>query len=98
MVQITTEQVEHVARLARLRVSEEEKALFAGQLSKILEYVEQLKAIGTEGVDHTASGLDQPGSLRDDEVRPSLSAEAAAANAPVAEGGTFLVPKVIQER
>ncbi|HSE58432.1 MAG TPA: Asp-tRNA(Asn)/Glu-tRNA(Gln) amidotransferase subunit GatC [Nitrospiraceae bacterium] len=95
---ITTEQVEHVAKLARLRLSEEEKALFSGQLSKILEYVEQLKAIGTEGVDHTASGLDQPGPLRDDEVRPSLSAEAATANAAEAEGGAFLVPKVIQER
>lgn len=95
---ITTEQVEHVAKLARLRLSEEEKALFAGQLSKILEYVEQLKAIGTEGVDHTASGLDQPGLLREDEVRPSLGAEPATANAPEAEGGTFLVPKVIQER
>ena len=71
-MQITTEQVEHVARLARLRVSQGEKALFAGQLSKILEYVEQLKAIGTEGVDHTASGLDQPGPLREDEVRPDV--------------------------
>ncbi len=95
---ITTEQVEHVAKLARLRVSEEEKALLSGQLSKILEYVEQLKTIGTEGVDHMASGLDQPGPLREDEVRPSLGAEAATANAPEAEGGTFLVPKVIQER
>lgn len=95
---ITTEQVEHVAKLARLRLSEAERVLFAGQLNKILEYVEQLKVIGTEGVDHTASGLDQGGSLRDDEVRPSLSAEAATANAPNAEGGMFLVPKVIQER
>jgi aspartyl-tRNA(Asn)/glutamyl-tRNA(Gln) amidotransferase subunit C len=97
-VSITTEQVEQVARLARLRLSEEEKALFAGQLSKILEYVEQLKAIGTEGVDHTASGLDQPGPLREDEVAPSLGVEAATSNAPEAERGTFLVPKVIHER
>ncbi len=97
-MQISKEDVERVAKLARLRITEEETALFAQQLSTILDYVEQLKAISTEGVDPTATVLDQVNVCREDVVEPSLSVEQAVGNAPDAEGGAFRVPRIIESR
>lgn len=93
---VTRAQVEHVARLARLAIGEEEKATFARQLSSILTYVEALNALDTSGVEPTSHVIPVRNVFRDDEVRPSLSREEALANAPDQAGGCFRVPKIIE--
>ncbi len=95
---ITRAEVEKVAKLARLRISEDEATLFTQQLGTILNYVEQLKAISTDGVEPMATVLSQVNVFREDEVRPSLPVGEAVANAPDSEGGAFVVPKIIEGR
>ncbi len=97
-MEISKEQVEHVAKLARLELSEAEQALFSRQLSDILTYVEQLKAIDTTGVQPTATVLQESNVLRGDDIRPSLPAEEVVANAPESEEGYFIVPRIIESR
>jgi aspartyl-tRNA(Asn)/glutamyl-tRNA(Gln) amidotransferase subunit C len=96
-VGITKAEVDHVAQLARLDISESEKTVFSEQLSHILAYVDQLREIETEGVLHTATVLEQANLFRDDVAQPSLSVNQATANAPKAEGDLFVVPKIIGE-
>ncbi len=97
-MEISKEQVEHVARLARLEVSDGEKATFARQLSGILTYIDQLKGLDTTGVEPTATVLPTDNVFREDEVRPSLTQERALANAPDRADGFFRVPKIIEDR
>ena len=97
-MQITKEEVEHVAKLARLEISEAEKETFGRQLSAILTYVEKLNTLDTTGVEPTATVLEQTNVFRDDTLRPSLPMEAALANAPEQEAGFFCVPRIIQDR
>ncbi|MCC5875632.1 MAG: Asp-tRNA(Asn)/Glu-tRNA(Gln) amidotransferase subunit GatC [Candidatus Sumerlaeia bacterium] len=87
--------VEHVALLARLELSEEEKVQYAGELSRILDYVEQLSELDTSGVEPTAHPLPIRDVFREDEQRPSLSNEEALANAPRREEGCFVVPQIV---
>lgn len=93
---ISREQVEHVAKLARLAVTDEEKGVFARQLSSILTYVETLNRLDTTSVEPTSHVLPIQNVFREDEVRPSLSREQAFANAPDTDGGCFRVPKIIE--
>ncbi len=97
-MEISKEQVEHVARLARLEVSEDEKAMFARQLSGILTYMDQLKELDTKGVEPTVTVLPTDNVFRDDNVRPSLPQEKALANAPDQADGFFRVPKILEDR
>ncbi len=97
-MEISKEQVEHVARLARLEGSEDEKAMFARQLSGILTYMDQLKELDTKGVEPTATVLPTDNVFRDDNVRPSLPQEKALANAPDQADGFFRVPKILEDR
>jgi len=97
-VEISKEQVEHVAKLARLEVSEDEKAMFARQLSAILTYMDQLKEVDTEGVEPTATVLPTENVFREDAVRPSLTQDRALANAPDQADGFFRVPKILEDR
>jgi aspartyl-tRNA(Asn)/glutamyl-tRNA(Gln) amidotransferase subunit C len=97
-VEIRKEQVEHVAKLARLEVSENEKAVFARQLSAILTYMDQLKEVDTEGVEPTATVLPTENVFREDAVKPSLTQERALANAPDQADGFFRVPKILEDR
>jgi aspartyl-tRNA(Asn)/glutamyl-tRNA(Gln) amidotransferase subunit C len=97
-VNISKEQVEQVAKLARLEISESEKDTFSRQLSAILTYVEKLNGLDTTGVEPTATVIDQMNVLRDDRTRPSLPAESALANAPEQQGGFFCVPRILQDR
>ncbi len=97
-VKISKEEVEKVAKLARLEITEAEKAAFSEQLSSILSYVEQLKDLDTEGVEPTATVLDQANVFRDDLVRPSLPGAQALANAPDQQDGYFVVPRILEER
>jgi aspartyl-tRNA(Asn)/glutamyl-tRNA(Gln) amidotransferase subunit C len=94
---ITLAEVEHVARLARLALADDEKDRMRSQLDKILGYVEQLRRIDTTGVEPTAHVLPLANVMRDDEVRPSYPAAAMLANAPDAQDGQFRVPRILEE-
>jgi aspartyl-tRNA(Asn)/glutamyl-tRNA(Gln) amidotransferase subunit C len=97
-MEISKQEVEHVAKLARLEITESEKDAFSRQLSGILTYIEQLKSIDTTGVEPTATVLEQTNVFREDTVRPSLPVEHALANAPNAQDGYFQVPKILEQR
>jgi aspartyl-tRNA(Asn)/glutamyl-tRNA(Gln) amidotransferase subunit C len=89
-------QIEHIATLARLRLSDDEKARFRQQLSAVLDYVEKLKRVDTAHIEPTATVLPLRSVLRPDAVRPSLAPADLLANAPVAEGEMFRVPPVLE--
>lgn len=97
MSSLTIADVERIAALAHLELTDEEKQLFTRQLADILSYAEQLQAIDTTGVPATAHIGAALGVERPDEPSPSLSIEDALANAPDAanEAGLFRVPRVI---
>ena len=91
-------QVEHVARLARLAVSEEEKEALSRQLSSILSYIGKLNELDTSRIEPTSHVLDLKNVVREDAVRPGLTPDEALSNAPDREGDHFRVPKIIEER
>ncbi len=92
---ITKQDVEHVALLSRLELSEEEKEKYAQELSQIFNYVEQLGELDVSGVPPTAHALPMKNVFREDENRPSLSNKEALANAPEKEDGCFKVPQIV---
>ena len=87
--------VEHVAKLARLELTEEELALYTRQLGDILKYVEQLNGADTAGVEPLARAASAGNVFREDQVRPSLERAAALGQAPDADGWFFRVPRII---
>ena len=87
--------VEHIAELARLGLSEDEKVLFAEQLSAILDYAAMLQRLDTSAIPPTASVLALENVMRDDVARPSLPREDVLANAPHAVDGEFQVPAIL---
>ena len=91
---ITREDVLHVARLARLELSDDEVERMREQLSAILEAVGKVAELDLEGVEPTAHPLDLVNALAEDVPRPSLSRDEALANAPDPEDGFFGVPAV----
>jgi aspartyl-tRNA(Asn)/glutamyl-tRNA(Gln) amidotransferase subunit C len=93
-LEITREEVLHVAKLARLALTEEEIERFRGQLSAILEAVGKVSELDLEGVPPTSHPLDLVNVFAEDEPGPSLPREEALANAPETEGGFFAVPPV----
>jgi aspartyl-tRNA(Asn)/glutamyl-tRNA(Gln) amidotransferase subunit C len=88
--------IEHVARLARLELTDEEKRRLAEQLGAILEHAAKVGEVATADVPPTASAIRRANVLRPDEPRPSLSADEALANAPAAVGERFLVPRIVE--
>jgi aspartyl-tRNA(Asn)/glutamyl-tRNA(Gln) amidotransferase subunit C len=95
---ISKEDVEHIARLARLEVTEDEKGAFARQLSAIVSYMDQLRSLDTSAVKPTATVLPAVNVFRDDEVEESLLPEKALGNAPDQADGFFRVPRIIEDR
>ena len=93
-MEITKQEVEKVAKLARLELTESEKAAFTKQLSQILTHVETLKRYDTTGVEPTATVLGQVNVFRPDCVCPSLPVERVVDNAPESTDGFFVVPKL----
>jgi aspartyl-tRNA(Asn)/glutamyl-tRNA(Gln) amidotransferase subunit C len=89
---IDREQVLHVARLARLRLSDEEVARMQGELSTILDHIEKLNELDLEGVEPTSHVVELENVLREDMPRPSLPREKALEQAPDAAAGGFRVP------
>jgi aspartyl-tRNA(Asn)/glutamyl-tRNA(Gln) amidotransferase subunit C len=96
---ITESDIEKIALLAHLDITEDERKTFAPQISEIVTYVEQLKAIDTSAVEPALGGLtpegEQTESSRPDEVQPSLGQKLALDQAPDAASGHFRVPKVL---
>jgi aspartyl-tRNA(Asn)/glutamyl-tRNA(Gln) amidotransferase subunit C len=95
-MKLTRAQVEHVAQLARLGLSDEEKEALASELSSILEYIDQLEQLDTSAIAPTAQVGELVDVMRDDEVEPSLGVEEALANAPSRDGNYFRV-RAMQE-
>ena len=95
---LSPEQVQHIARLARVGLSEEDIDRFAEQLSEILEYFERLRQVDTEGVPPTAHTLPLQNVMREgDNPVPPLDKEAVLANAPVRDGDYFKVKVILEE-
>ncbi len=92
---LTTEEVRKVAKLARLEFTEAELAQFTEQLGKIVNFVEQLSAVDTAGVEPMAHPLEVHSVLRSDAQQPSLAREQALANSPSHDDEFFLVPPVM---
>lgn len=88
--------IEKVARLARLELSEEEKETFGNQLEQILTYMEQLNRLDTTGVEPTSHAIPIHNVFREDETRPSHPQEEVLGIAPDEEGGYFKVPRIIE--
>jgi aspartyl-tRNA(Asn)/glutamyl-tRNA(Gln) amidotransferase subunit C len=97
MAGISRDQVVHVARLARLDLSEDELDRFTVQLGAVLEHVAGLEALDTAGVPPTAHPLPLVNVLRDDVPAPSLDRDEVLAQAPAAEDGRFRVPRILGE-
>lgn len=89
--------VDHVAMLARLGLSEEERERMREQLSSILEHVSRIQELDTETISPTAQVITLQNIWREDEVCPSLPVEAVLANAPESEDGFFRVHAVLEQ-
>jgi aspartyl-tRNA(Asn)/glutamyl-tRNA(Gln) amidotransferase subunit C len=94
---LTRQETAHVARLARIALTEEELERFAGQLAAVLEHAAAVSALETDGVEPTAHPLPLRNVLRPDEVRPCLDRDEVLAQAPAAEEGRFRVPRILGE-
>jgi aspartyl-tRNA(Asn)/glutamyl-tRNA(Gln) amidotransferase subunit C len=97
MASLSRDDVAHVARLARLDLTDEELDTFTGQLAAVLEHAADVEALDVAGVPPTAHPYELQNVLRSDEVRPSLDRDEVLASAPDAEDGRFKVPPVLGE-
>jgi len=88
--------INHVAHLARLELSDEEKAKLSAQLAGILSYVAKLSEVDVTGVEPTAHAIPLSNVLRKDVVRPSIERERILANAPETARDLFIVPKIVE--
>ena len=91
------EQVNHVARLARLKLSDTEAVELAEQLGKVLGYIRLLDEVDTEGVEPMVHAIEVRNAFRADEVRDSIAREDALQNAPATDGECFMVPDILQK-
>ena len=94
-MKLSTSDVEYVAKLARLEVTDAEKEKFTAQLNDILLYIDKLNELDTKGVAPMTHAIAVTNAFREDKVQESLGTEGAIANAPDARGEFFRVPKVI---
>ncbi|MBN1219712.1 MAG: Asp-tRNA(Asn)/Glu-tRNA(Gln) amidotransferase subunit GatC [Anaerolineae bacterium] len=95
MAKLSLEEVETIAELAKLSLTEAEKRTFQEQLSAILEYAEMLQQVDTSDIPPTASAISLKNVMRSDETTLSLPNEAALFNAPEADAGSFRVRAVL---
>ena len=93
---LTLEKVDHIARLAHISLTDQEKARYRKQLSAILDYAKVLQELDTEAIPPTATILPIHNIMRPDETSPSMTQEEALSNAPVVEAGMFKVPVILE--
>jgi aspartyl-tRNA(Asn)/glutamyl-tRNA(Gln) amidotransferase subunit C len=89
-------EIDHIARLARLQLTEEEKKVFSQQMKKIIEYINKLNELDTSNVEPTSHVLPIKNVFRDDKVRPSMPKDKALQNAPSRTDDFYKVPKIIE--
>jgi aspartyl-tRNA(Asn)/glutamyl-tRNA(Gln) amidotransferase subunit C len=94
---ISRDDVEHIARLSRLALSEAEAERMREQLSGILAYIDKLRALDTGGVEPTSHAVPLLNVMREDEPRPCLTQDEALANAPDRSDSSFRVPRIIED-
>ena len=94
---LTSEEVEHIAHLARLQLSEEEKERYRQQLSSILEHVAKLQALNTEGIQPMGNLAAERSRLREDQIGECLTSEELLSNAPDVQSNQFRVPPVLDQ-
>ena len=94
---LSIETIEHIAELARLKLTPDEKALYQQQLSAILDYAARLQQLDTSGALPTANVLPLRSVLREDDVKPGLTLAELLSNAPQTEANQFQVPAVLEE-
>ena len=97
MSQISRDEVAHLARLARLALTDDELDSYAGQLDAILGHVSQIQAVDVTGVEATDNPLKDVNVFRSDVVEPCLTQEQALAEAPKSVEGRFAVPRILGE-
>ena len=95
-MKITHDEVMHVASLARLDLHEDDVEMFAEQIGKILEYVDTLDSVNTDGVEPATHAISLSNAFRNDDEKEHANREAALSNAPEKEDGAFVVPKIIE--
>lgn len=95
-MKITTEMVDYISVLSRLKLPEEEKVKMTGELEQIIAYMDTLNALDTSGVEPVSHVFPVKNVLREDEVVPSFDREELLKNAPASDDGTFLVPKTVE--
>lgn len=95
-MKITTDVVDHVAKLCRIHISQEERKKFAEQLNQILAYMDKLNELNTENVEPTSHAVPLKNVLRKDELSRSMDTENVLANAPDKYKEYFKVPKIIE--
>ena len=96
-MKVTQKDLDTVASLSRLRISDEERPEVLAQLDKFLTYVDNLQQVDTTNVEPTTYALPMKNVFRADVVKPSLDRELALSNAPLKEDGYFKVPRVLEE-
>ncbi len=89
--------IDYIARLAHIALTDDEKAAFGKQLGDVLAYMEKLKKLDVEGVEPTMHGHGRVNAFREDVVTPSIDREAALANAPERTGDEFRLPKIVED-
>ena len=89
--------IDYIARLAHIVLSDDEKAAFGKQLGDVLAYMEKLKTLDVSGVEPTMHGHGRVNAFREDVVTPSIDREAALANAPERTGDEFRLPKIVED-
>ena len=94
-MKIDISEVQHIAKLARLKLADEQVPQLTGQINQILDYVDLLSKLDTAGIEPMAHALSLDTPFREDEVRPSLEPDTCLSNAPSRQGSFFQVPKVI---
>jgi aspartyl-tRNA(Asn)/glutamyl-tRNA(Gln) amidotransferase subunit C len=94
---ISRAEVEHVARLARLQLTDDELERMREQLSAILQYIDKLRALDTESVEPTSHAVPLVNVMREDQVEPCFPREEMLANAPDRAGEFFRVPRIIED-
>lgn len=94
-MKLSSKEVEYVARLARLEITDKETEKFTAQLNDILGYIDKLNELDTKGVEPMTHAIAVTNAFREDKIKNSIGTEKSLANAPDARGEFFRVPKVI---
>jgi aspartyl-tRNA(Asn)/glutamyl-tRNA(Gln) amidotransferase subunit C len=95
--EINEAQVRHVAKLSRLKLTDEQAALYTRQLGSILDYIKKLNELDTAGVEPTAHAAPLRSVLREDVARPGMGVDKVLQNAPDSDGEFFKVPRVLED-